>query len=125
MAAKINTTDATTSVIGWEGETWTSSAFRTRLTANDAASPTIGPIPNGSIPSMNTSLRISRADAPLRDRDEIPLNPKVPCVVNDQPRRLLSHVDTPGTLLIADRSRAQEVAELVRRIELAGHEHLL
>jgi mannose-1-phosphate guanylyltransferase len=34
-------------------------------------------------------------------------------------------VDTPDALLIADRSRAQEVGELVKRIELAGHEHLL
>jgi mannose-1-phosphate guanylyltransferase len=34
-------------------------------------------------------------------------------------------VDTPDALLIADRSRAQEVGELVKRIELAGHDHLL
>jgi mannose-1-phosphate guanylyltransferase len=34
-------------------------------------------------------------------------------------------VDTEDALLIADRSRAQEVGELVKRIELAGHEHLL
>jgi mannose-1-phosphate guanylyltransferase len=34
-------------------------------------------------------------------------------------------VDTADALLIADRSRAQEVGELVKRIELAGHEHLL
>ena len=34
-------------------------------------------------------------------------------------------VDTPDALLIADRSRAQEVGELVKRIEIAGHEHLL
>ena len=34
-------------------------------------------------------------------------------------------VDTPDALLIADRSRAQEVGELVKRIEQAGHEHLL
>lgn len=34
-------------------------------------------------------------------------------------------VDTADALLIADRSRAQEVGELVKRIELAGHDHLL
>ena len=34
-------------------------------------------------------------------------------------------VDTPDALLIADRSRAQQVGDLVKRIELAGHEHLL
>ena len=34
-------------------------------------------------------------------------------------------VDTPDALLIADRSRAQEVGELVKRLEKAGHEHLL
>lgn len=34
-------------------------------------------------------------------------------------------VDTPDALLIADRSRAQEVGDLVKRLEKAGHEHLL
>ncbi len=34
-------------------------------------------------------------------------------------------VDTPDALLIADRSRAQEVGELVRRLEKAGREDLL
>jgi len=34
-------------------------------------------------------------------------------------------VDTPDALLIAHRSRAQEVGELVKRLEKAGHEHLL
>jgi mannose-1-phosphate guanylyltransferase len=34
-------------------------------------------------------------------------------------------VDTPDALLIADRSRAQEVGELVKRLEKAGHDHLL
>ena len=34
-------------------------------------------------------------------------------------------VDTPDALLIADRSRAQEVGELVRRIEKAGRTDLL
>jgi hypothetical protein len=34
-------------------------------------------------------------------------------------------VDTPDALLIAHRSRAQQVGELVKRIELAGDDHLL
>src|SRR6202051_4880942 len=34
-------------------------------------------------------------------------------------------VDTPDALLIADRSRAQEVGEIVRRLEKAGREDLL
>jgi mannose-1-phosphate guanylyltransferase len=34
-------------------------------------------------------------------------------------------VDTPDALLIADRSRAQEVGELVRRLEKSGREDLL
>jgi mannose-1-phosphate guanylyltransferase len=34
-------------------------------------------------------------------------------------------VDTPGALLIADRSRAQEVGELVKRLEKAGRHDLL
>jgi hypothetical protein len=34
-------------------------------------------------------------------------------------------VDTPDALLIADRSRAQEVGELVKRLEKSGHHHLL
>jgi mannose-1-phosphate guanylyltransferase len=34
-------------------------------------------------------------------------------------------VDTPDALLIADRSRAQEVGDLVKRLEKAGHHHLL
>lgn len=34
-------------------------------------------------------------------------------------------VDTPDALLIADRSRAQEVGELVKLLEAAGHHHLL
>jgi mannose-1-phosphate guanylyltransferase len=34
-------------------------------------------------------------------------------------------VDTPDALLIADRSRAQEVGDLVRRLEKAGREELL
>jgi mannose-1-phosphate guanylyltransferase len=34
-------------------------------------------------------------------------------------------VDTPDALLIADRSRAQEVGDLVKRLEKAGHDHLL
>jgi len=34
-------------------------------------------------------------------------------------------VDTHDALLIADRARAQEVGDLVKRLEKAGHEHLL
>jgi mannose-1-phosphate guanylyltransferase len=34
-------------------------------------------------------------------------------------------VDTPDALLIADRSRAQQVGDLVKRLEKAGHHHLL
>jgi mannose-1-phosphate guanylyltransferase len=34
-------------------------------------------------------------------------------------------VDTPDALLIADRSRAQEVGDLVKRLEKEGHHHLL
>ncbi len=34
-------------------------------------------------------------------------------------------VDTPGALLIADRSRAQEVGDLVKRLEKSGREDLL
>ena len=34
-------------------------------------------------------------------------------------------VDTPDALLIADRSRAQQVGELVKLLEAAGHHHLL
>jgi mannose-1-phosphate guanylyltransferase len=34
-------------------------------------------------------------------------------------------VDTPDALLIADRGRAQQVSELVKRLEQAGHHHLL
>jgi mannose-1-phosphate guanylyltransferase len=34
-------------------------------------------------------------------------------------------VDTPGALLIADRSRAQEVGELVKRLEKSGRDDLL
>lgn len=34
-------------------------------------------------------------------------------------------VDTPDALLIADRGRAQEVGDLVKRLEKAGHDHLL
>jgi mannose-1-phosphate guanylyltransferase len=34
-------------------------------------------------------------------------------------------VDTPGALLIADRRRAQEVGELVKRLEKAGRDDLL
>ena len=34
-------------------------------------------------------------------------------------------VDTPDALLIADRSRAQEVGELVKRLEKAGRDELL
>jgi len=34
-------------------------------------------------------------------------------------------VDTPDALLIADRRRAQEVGELVRRLEKAGRDDLL
>jgi mannose-1-phosphate guanylyltransferase len=34
-------------------------------------------------------------------------------------------VDTPDALLIADRSRAQAVGDLVKRLEKAGHHHLL
>jgi len=34
-------------------------------------------------------------------------------------------VDTPDALLIADRKRAQEVGELVRRLEKAGRDELL
>jgi mannose-1-phosphate guanylyltransferase len=34
-------------------------------------------------------------------------------------------VDTPDALLIADRSRAQEVGDLVKRLEKLGHHHLL
>jgi mannose-1-phosphate guanylyltransferase len=34
-------------------------------------------------------------------------------------------VDTPDALLIADRGRAQEVGDLVKRLEKAGHHHLL
>jgi hypothetical protein len=34
-------------------------------------------------------------------------------------------VDTPDALLIADRSRAQQVGEIVKRLEKAGREDLL
>jgi hypothetical protein len=34
-------------------------------------------------------------------------------------------IDTPDALLVADRSRAQEVGELVKRLEKAGREELL
>ena len=34
-------------------------------------------------------------------------------------------VDTPDALLIADRSRAQQVGDLVKMLEKAGHDHLL
>ena len=34
-------------------------------------------------------------------------------------------VDTPDALLIADRSRAQEVGDLVKRLEKVGREDLL
>ena len=34
-------------------------------------------------------------------------------------------VDTPDALLIADRGRAQQVSELVKRLERDGHHHLL
>ena len=34
-------------------------------------------------------------------------------------------VDTPDALLIADRSRAQQVGDLVKRLEKAGREELL
>ena len=34
-------------------------------------------------------------------------------------------VDTPDALLIADRSRAQQVGDLVKLLEKAGHHHLL
>jgi mannose-1-phosphate guanylyltransferase len=34
-------------------------------------------------------------------------------------------VDTPDALLIADRGRAQQVGELVKLLEAAGHHHLL
>ena len=34
-------------------------------------------------------------------------------------------VDTPGALLIADRRRAQEVGDLVKRLEKAGRDDLL
>jgi hypothetical protein len=34
-------------------------------------------------------------------------------------------VDTPDALLVADRSRAQQVGELVKRLEKAGREELL
>ena len=34
-------------------------------------------------------------------------------------------VDTPDALLIADRARAQQVGELVKRLEKAGREDLL
>jgi hypothetical protein len=34
-------------------------------------------------------------------------------------------VDTPDALLIADRSRAQQVGDLVKRLEKAGREDLL
>jgi mannose-1-phosphate guanylyltransferase len=34
-------------------------------------------------------------------------------------------VDTPDALLIADRRRAQEVGEIVRRLEKAGRDELL
>ncbi len=34
-------------------------------------------------------------------------------------------VDTPDALLVADRSRAQQVGELVKLLEKAGHDHLL
>jgi mannose-1-phosphate guanylyltransferase len=34
-------------------------------------------------------------------------------------------VDTPDALLIADRSRAQEVGDLVKRLEKSGREDLL
>jgi mannose-1-phosphate guanylyltransferase len=34
-------------------------------------------------------------------------------------------VDTPDALLVADRSRAQQVSELVKRLENSGKHHLL
>jgi len=34
-------------------------------------------------------------------------------------------VDTPDALLIADRGRAQQVGDLVKLLENAGHHHLL
>jgi mannose-1-phosphate guanylyltransferase len=34
-------------------------------------------------------------------------------------------VDTPDALLIADRGRAQQVGDLVKLLEKAGHHHLL
>jgi hypothetical protein len=34
-------------------------------------------------------------------------------------------VDTPGALLIADRHRAQQVGDLVKRLEKAGRAELL
>ncbi len=34
-------------------------------------------------------------------------------------------VDTPDALLIADRGRAQQVGDLVKLLESAGHHHLL
>jgi hypothetical protein len=34
-------------------------------------------------------------------------------------------VDTPDALLIADRARAQEVGEIVKRLEKQGRENLL
>ena len=34
-------------------------------------------------------------------------------------------VDTPDALLVADRSRAQQVGDLVKLLEKAGHDHLL
>jgi mannose-1-phosphate guanylyltransferase len=34
-------------------------------------------------------------------------------------------VDTPDALLIADRGRAQQVGDLVKLLEDAGHHHLL
>jgi mannose-1-phosphate guanylyltransferase len=34
-------------------------------------------------------------------------------------------VDTPDALLVADRSRAQQVGELVKRLEKAGREDVL
>jgi hypothetical protein len=63
MAARINVADAVISVMGSLGETWTSSDFKTRLTAKEATSPIARPIPAGSIPCRNTSPRISRGYA--------------------------------------------------------------
>ena len=55
-------------VMGSAGDTWTSWDFRMGVTARAAASPMVRPIPTGSMPCVNTSVRMSRAVAPIAVR---------------------------------------------------------